>query len=170
MAPPAPQQTTPTPTHEESQYWAGNEQVTQYLEENGINSVEDILQYTANQEQQAEQYQEIFTYALHPDPEIRAAFWENYQQALEGQGGGDQRSQPNAPQSPSFPGTPNNGYSRQYPEQQQFASLQQLDQAHRLMQSGLPGITPQQLAEFDRTILNTPGNFWGQQIFNAGDI
>lgn len=164
------------PTHEvaersrseESQYWAGNEQVTQYLEENGINSVEDILQYTANQEQTAEQYQEIFTYALHPDPEIRAAFWENYQQALDSQGGGERSLV--APQSPSFPGTPNNGYSRQYPDQPQFASLQQLDQAHRLMQSGLPGITPQQLAEFDRAILSTPGQFWGQQIFNAGDI
>lgn len=159
--------TTPTPQPDEPTYWAGNEELTNFLEEHGVKSVHDILEYTAGQEQSTQQYQEIFEYAMHPDPEIRAAFWENYQSALTEQTG--EQPQQSQSQRQSFPGTPQ-GYGQYNTAPDQFTSLEQLDDMHRMMQSGLPGITPQELARFDRMLLNTPGQFWGQQIFNAGDI
>lgn len=149
-------------------YWAGNEELTNFLGENGVSSVEELLQYTAGQEQSAEQMQQIFEFAMHPDPEIRNEFWTNYQEALEEQGLVDS-SQGNFPASPSLPGTP--AEYHQYNNQQPgFQSPEQFAQQFTLMNSGLPGITPQALAEFDRQILMTPGSFWAQNVFDFGDI
>jgi hypothetical protein len=151
---------------ESGDYWAGgNQDLTQFLEENGVGSIQDLLQYTAGQEQTAGQMQEIFEYAMHPDPEVRSQFWSNYEQALVEQGVIEE------PQynSPSLPGTPDNyGYGGNTAAG--FSDIGQFAQQFALMNSGLPGITPQSLAEFDRAILMTPGAFWSQNVFDFGDI
>lgn len=142
--------------------------MTQFLEENGVSSIQDLLQYTAGQEQSAEQMNEIFQYAMHPNPEIRQEFWSNYEQALAEQGLIEQPQQQQY-QAPSLPGTPDNyGYS--YNQQPGFSNPEQFAQQFALMNSGLPNVTPQSLQEFDRAVMMTPGNFWGQNIFQFGDI
>lgn len=152
----------------EADYWAGgNQDLTQFLEENGVNSIQDLLQYTAGQEQTAGQMQEIFEYAMHPDPEVRSQFWSNYEEALVEQGVIDQSPQQQY-QSPRIPGTPD-GYNYSNVAQG-FGDVEQFAQQFALMNSGLPGITPQSLAEFDRAILMTPGRFWAENIFDFGDI
>lgn len=159
---------------EESNYWAGNEDLTQFLSENGVNSVEELLQYTAGQEQSAEQLQEVFEYAMHPDPDVRSQFWQNYQEALAEQGLIEQPQQQQQQQQqfnrPSIPGTPDSYYGYQQQSQPGFQDIGQFAQQFAMMNSGLPGVTPQSLAEFDRAILMTPGAFWGQNIFEFGDI
>lgn len=152
--------------YHEADYWAGgNQDLTQFLEENGVNSIQDLLQYTAGQEQTAGQMQEIFEYAMHPDPEVRSQFWTHYEQALIEQGVVEESEY----QSPSLPGTPDNyDYGNTY--LQGFGGIEQFAQQFALINSGLPGITPQSLAEFDRAVLMTPGNFWAQNIFDLGDI
>lgn len=159
--------TTQPATVDEPTYWAGTPELTDFLNENGVSSVEELLQYTAKQETSAQELNEIFEYAMHPDPEIRQAFWENYQAALEDQGVEVQQPQQQY-QRQGFPGTPDAGYYGQ--PRQTFNSLQEFDNYHRMMGSGMPNITPQALAEFDRMILSTPGQFWGQTVFQAGDI
>jgi hypothetical protein len=158
-------QTQPEP---QQAYWAGNEDLTQFLEENGVSSIQDLLQYTAGQEQSAEQMQEIFEYAMHPDPEIRQEFWSNYEQALAEQGLIEQPQQQQY-QAPSLPGTPQNyGYSSY--QQPGFSNPEQFAQQVALMNSGLPNITPQALAEFDRAVMMTDGRFWGQNVLMFGDL
>lgn len=157
----------------QEKYWAGNSELTQFLEENGLSSIQDLLQYTAGQEQSAEQLQEIFEYAMHPDPEVRGAFWQHYQEALQEQGViGEERNYQDAPNAPNFPGTPyNDNYNNNYNNATQgFAGVDQFAQQFALMNSGLPIITPQSLAEFDRAILMTPGSFWARNVFDFGDI
>lgn len=115
---------------------------------------------------------EIFQYAMHPDPEVRQIFWDRYQEALGEEGldfGQEQRSQ-QRPQAPSLPGTPDNyGYYNQ-PSAIAFQDMNQFAQQFQLMTSGLPGITPQAMAQFDQAILNTPGAFWAAHVFDLGEI
>ncbi|MGI8501403.1 MAG: hypothetical protein ACR2LR_09710 [Hassallia sp.] len=160
-----PQQFQPQQHEEESNNWAGNPDLTQFLEENGVGSIQDLLQYTAGQEQTAGQMQEIFEYAMHPDPEVRSQFWSHYQEALAEQGVIETQER----SAPSLPGTPDN-YSYRSQTVQGFGDVGQFAQQFALMNSGLPGITPQSLAEFDRAILMTPGAFWAQNVFDFGDI
>jgi hypothetical protein len=112
---------------------------------------------------------EIFEYAMHPDPEVRQAFWEHYQEALEEQGVDLGRGQQQRPQAPSLPGTPDN-YGYNQPSAIAFNDIGQFAQQYQLMTSGLPGVTPQAMAQFDQNILNTPGAFWAQHVFDLGEI
>ncbi|WP_017317866.1 hypothetical protein [Mastigocladopsis repens] len=100
--------------------------------------------------------------------EVRSQFWENYQQALQEQGLMEQQTQQQL--APSLPGTPDNYGYNTYNPQQGFASMDEFAQQYALMGSGLPAITPQQMADFDRAILMTPGQFWAQHVFDLGEF